>query len=114
MILAEYRQKIHENSEYMGAVNELQLQFDLANAVLRARLKKGWSQADLAEAIGTKQANISRIEAGLANPTIALVQKLVRVLSLEIIISPSETPRVDNVFVEAPPLVRSSHTIHSL
>lgn len=88
----EYQQKLSNDPEYLQAEQELRLHFELANAVLRARLKKGWSQADLASAIGTKQANISRIEAGLANPTLTIIQKLTVVLGLEFLVVPTDTP----------------------
>ena len=81
---SELDQKLQENPEYTQAMDDLKLHFELANAVLRARLQKGWSQTELARAVGTKQANISRIEAGLANPTLALVRKITRVLALEV------------------------------
>jgi transcriptional regulator with XRE-family HTH domain len=51
--------------------------------VLRARLEKGWTQTELARRVGTKQANISRIEAGLANPTLELVQKVCKALEIQ-------------------------------
>jgi ribosome-binding protein aMBF1 (putative translation factor) len=88
----EYQQKLRYDPEYLQAEQELRLHFELANAVLRARLKKGWSQADLASAIGTKQANISRIEAGLANPTLSIIQKLTIVLGLGLLVVPTDTP----------------------
>jgi transcriptional regulator with XRE-family HTH domain len=91
MKLSEFHQSYQQNQEYIEASKQLKLHFELANAVLRARLKKGWSQSELAKAIGTKQANISRIEAGLANPTLILVQKLLNVLDMEAKIIPSET-----------------------
>ena len=84
MKLIEFEQKMQQNPEYVQAVDELALHFELANAVLRARLRKGWTQTDLAKAVGTKQANISRIEAGLTNPTLALIRKLTRALELEV------------------------------
>ena len=82
MKLSELRKNWQQNSEFTEAAEGLKLHFELANAVLRARMKKGWSQTDLARAIGTKQANISRIEAGLANPTFTFVQKLASILDL--------------------------------
>jgi transcriptional regulator with XRE-family HTH domain len=84
MNLNDLDKKLQENPEYVEAMNELKLHFELANAVLRARLKKGWSQTELARVVGTKQANISRIEAGLGNPTLALIRKLSRVLGMEV------------------------------
>lgn len=84
MKLSEFRQDLQQDPEFVEAQENLKLHFELANAVLRARIKKGWSQTDLAKAVGTKQVNISRIESGLANPTLALVQKIVSVLDLEV------------------------------
>ncbi len=87
MKLSEYRQKLNQNLEYLEAERELQLHFALANAILKARLEKGLSQSQLADALGTKQANISRIEAGLGNPTLSMIQKLANTLDLEITFS---------------------------
>jgi ribosome-binding protein aMBF1 (putative translation factor) len=87
MKLKEFRQRLEQDPEYVKAAEELRLQLHLADAVLKARLKKGWSQTQLAKAIGTKQANISRIEAGLANPTLSLLHKLLKTLDLEMKIS---------------------------
>jgi transcriptional regulator with XRE-family HTH domain len=88
MRYAEYRKKLADNPEFMASLDELRLPFAFGDAVIRERLRKGWSQAELARRIGTKQANISRIEAGLANPTLYLVQKLCKVLDLEIRFNP--------------------------
>jgi ribosome-binding protein aMBF1 (putative translation factor) len=82
MKLREFRQQLETDPEYNQALEELQLKFDFGNAVLRARLNKNWSQAQLADAVGTKQANISRIEAGMGNTTFTLAQKILNVLDL--------------------------------
>ncbi len=82
MKLSELDKKLQENPEYVQAMDELALHFELADAVLRARLQKGWSQTDLAKAVGTKQANISKIESGLANPTLTMIHKLTQALDL--------------------------------
>ena len=84
MKLNEYRNQLEESKEYTNAKRELKLHFALANAVLKARTKKGWTQKELAKAIGTKQANISRVESGLANPTLDFITKLTTVLDFEI------------------------------
>jgi len=84
MKYSDYKKTLDQDPEYQTAKAELKLKFDLGNAVLRARLKRGWSQTELARRVGTKQANISRIEAGLGNPTLELIQKVSKVLGLEI------------------------------
>ncbi|MCX6053736.1 MAG: helix-turn-helix transcriptional regulator [Chloroflexi bacterium] len=100
MKLKEFRKQLEESQEYLDAKSELQLQFNFAKAVLRARLKKGWSQEQLADAIGTKQANISRIESGLSNPSLNIVQKLSNILDFKINI-------VDDQFNESEYVKRS-------
>jgi len=45
-----------------------------------ARAAQGWTQQQLAEAAGIAQADISRIERGLTNPTIRTVERLFGVL----------------------------------
>jgi transcriptional regulator with XRE-family HTH domain len=82
MKYSDYKKQLEQNPEYREAQAELQLAFDLGDAVLQARLKKGWTQTELARQVGTRQANISRIEAGLANPTLELIRKICKALDL--------------------------------
>jgi transcriptional regulator with XRE-family HTH domain len=81
---SEYVQKQRQDPEYVDAEKELGPILDLADDILALRLAKGWSQADLAEKVGTRQANISRIENGLANPTLKFLHKLARALDAEL------------------------------
>ena len=84
MKLEEYRQKLQQDLEYQAAKKELKPFLDLADDVLELRLEKGWSQSELARRAGTKQANISRIESGLANPTVKSLQKLAKAFGTEL------------------------------
>jgi ribosome-binding protein aMBF1 (putative translation factor) len=85
----DFIQEIEKDAEYNEAKETLKIHFALGDAVLRGRMKRGWSQTELAERVGTKQANISHIEAGQGNPTINLLQKLLKVLELEINFAPA-------------------------
>lgn len=76
----DYFKKVKENPEYQEIEQELKPILDLADVVLRLRLEKGWSQAELAERVGTKQANISRLEGGLSNPSVNFLQKVSKAL----------------------------------
>ena len=87
----DYFHKFESDTEYQKAKAALKLHFALGDAVLRARLQRNWTQSELARRVGTKQANISRIEAGLGTPTIKLVQKIIKVLDLEISFAPAPT-----------------------
>ena len=84
MKLEEYRKQLEGDAEYQAASRELEPILDLADEILRLRLERGWSQSELARRAGTKQANISRIEAGLGNPTLKFIQKVARALDTEL------------------------------
>jgi transcriptional regulator with XRE-family HTH domain len=48
----------------------------LADNLKRLRKKRGWSQTQLAEQIGSHLSHINRIETGKYNPSLDVVQKL--------------------------------------
>jgi transcriptional regulator with XRE-family HTH domain len=88
MKYSDYRMKLSQNAKYQQATEQLRYQFAFGDAILEARLKRGWSQTELARRAGTKQANISRIEAGISNPTLGLIKKICDALDLELIFQP--------------------------
>lgn len=92
MKLAEYREQLQHDPDYLAAEEELRPLLDLADAVIALRLARGWSQAELAERVGTKQANISRLESGLANPGVKFLQKLASALGETLTVQFSPTP----------------------
>jgi transcriptional regulator with XRE-family HTH domain len=54
----------------------------LARNLRRLRLERGWSQDDLAAEAGTRQAFVSAIENGEANPTLDSLEKLAATLGV--------------------------------
>ena len=66
---------IYEDGKTVKKLN-LSLNNELADAVRSARAKAGMSQKQVAEAAGINQADISRIECGLANPTVAILERI--------------------------------------
>lgn len=92
-----YKNKLKDNLEYQEVLKELEVNFSLANVILHTRLKKGLSQSELARKVGTRQANISRIEAGLGNPTLKVIKKVLQVLDISVFFSPEKIHVVDCV-----------------
>lgn len=71
---------------FKKAYDDLDLEFTLIRAILEQRARKGITQKQLAEKVGTKQSAIARFESGRANPTLAFVKKLSEALDLKLTI----------------------------
>ena len=84
MTLTELDSLLVQNPEYLAAERELHPDLNLANDVIVLRVEAGWSQAELAAEVGTDQANISRLESSLANPTLKFLKKIARALDAEL------------------------------
>ena len=84
MTLTELDSLLVQNPEYLAAERELRPDLNLANDVIVLRVEAGWSQAELAAEVGTDQANISRLESSLANPTLKFLKKVARALDAEL------------------------------
>lgn len=83
----DYIKQKHQDPEYQAVEKDLKSLMDLADDLLRERLKKGWSQSELARRAGTKQSNISKLEAGLGNPTYEFLKKVAVALEVDLKIS---------------------------
>lgn len=61
--------------------------FEVARALIDARISLNMTQKELAERSGIRQSNISRIENGSCSPTIATLQLLAKGLGKELSIN---------------------------
>lgn len=73
-----------KDPQFKAEYDRLQPEFALIQAVINARIRKGVTQKELAEKIGTKQSVISRLEIGRANPTISFLKKLAQALNTKL------------------------------
>ncbi len=78
--------KTLQNSKYDRAYKEKQQKFRLALTIRKLRTEKGWSQADLANAIGTKQSAIARLENAEypGKPNISTLEKIANALDVDL------------------------------
>lgn len=77
----QYKKQTLKNSKVKAEYDKLQPEFELINALIGARKKRGLTQSQLALKIGTKQSVISRMEIGRANPTLGFLKKLADALN---------------------------------
>ncbi|MBO4845409.1 MAG: helix-turn-helix transcriptional regulator [Lachnospiraceae bacterium] len=61
--------------------------FVVGNAVAAARAKKGLSQKELAEITGIDQSDLSKIERGVANPSIGTLSRIAEAMDAELMVS---------------------------
>lgn len=77
----EFKAKIFtECPEVKEEYDALGPQYEIIRAEIKSRKAVGMTQKELAERMGTAQANISRFESGNYNPTLAFLQKMARSL----------------------------------
>ncbi len=52
--------------------------------LIAARIRKGMTQKDVAEKLGTKQSAIARLESGNVNPSIEFLQKIAQIMGYKL------------------------------
>ena len=82
---------------------------NVASLLKQARKRCGMTQVQLAAAAGTRQTIVSRIEAGLAVPTLDMVARLAAALGCAALLRLSAGPKVWQVRLEVPRGVVTRH-----
>ncbi len=74
--LQELTNELMQDPEFKKEYEALQPEMDITRAILDARIRAGMTQLELSEKSGISQADISRLEKGTRNPSIALLKRL--------------------------------------
>ncbi|GBR75591.1 helix-turn-helix XRE-family transcriptional regulators [Candidatus Termititenax persephonae] len=67
---------ILKNKEVRRELENNKMEYKIIGDIILARKEKKFTQKRLAELIGTKQSNISRLESGNYNPTLEFLSKI--------------------------------------
>jgi len=67
---------ILKNKEVQKEYELMEAEYKIIEEIIIARREKNLTQKGLAELIGTKQSNISRLESGNYNPSMEFLQKI--------------------------------------
>ncbi len=70
MSLSELKKKAFKDQAVKSEYDALSDEFALIDTLISMREKSGLTQVEVAERMGTKAPNISRIESGKANPSL--------------------------------------------
>ena len=76
--LQEHIKEQLKNAEFKKEYNELEEEYEISRQIIHARIVAGLTQKELAEKIGTRQSNVSRIENGNYNPSIAILKRIAK------------------------------------
>jgi predicted transcriptional regulator len=83
--LKEYIAEQMKNPEFRKAWEDLEPEFQILKAMIKAREKTGISQAELARRVGTKQSVISRLERGaFSKATLETIKKVADALDMRV------------------------------
>jgi ribosome-binding protein aMBF1 (putative translation factor) len=80
----ELKRKVYKRPGVRKAHEELELEFKILDALVRARIEKNLTQRELAKKIGIAQSALARFESGRGNPTLSFIQKVTSGLGLHL------------------------------
>jgi predicted transcriptional regulator len=78
------KKKILQNEEVRRELKNNEAEYRIIEEIITARQEKNLTQKDLAELVGTRQSNISRLESGNYNPTLEFLNKIARAIGKEL------------------------------
>jgi predicted transcriptional regulator len=78
------KKKILQNEEVRQELKNNEAEYKIIAEIITARQEKNLTQKDLAELIGTRQSNISRLESGTYNPTLEFLNKIAKAIGKEL------------------------------
>lgn len=70
------KRELLEDKEVKKEYDRLAPRYELISQLIEARNKKGLTQKQLAEKVGTRQSAIARLEGGNVNPSIEFLEKV--------------------------------------
>lgn len=70
------KKELLKDKEFAKEYKALAPRYALISKLIETRIKKGLTQKELAQKLGTKQSAIARLESGRSNPSIGFLEKL--------------------------------------
>jgi len=83
----QFKAKTLKNSVVKAEYDALEPEYEVVKTIINQRIKRGWSQTQLAKAVGSRQPVISRLERGEGNPSLSTLQKIAKALDLSLQVS---------------------------
>ncbi len=82
--LDRLKARLAKNSDFVREYEALEDEFRLAGELVKARLERKLTQAQLADKMGVQQAAIARLEGGASNPSYKTLARVAKALDKKI------------------------------
>ena len=76
--------ELMKNPEFRKEYKESELEFQISQTIIRARVEKGYTQKQLAEKLHTKQSVISRVESARTTPSLSFLKRIATALNADL------------------------------
>lgn len=86
----QLKSELLQNKAVKKEYDRLTPRYRAISELISARTKKGITQKELAQKIGTKQSAIARFESGNVNPSLGFLEKMAEVMGYKVNISLSK------------------------
>ncbi|MBI4084466.1 MAG: helix-turn-helix transcriptional regulator [Candidatus Levybacteria bacterium] len=77
----DYSKELLKRPGFKEALEETRLEYEIARALIKARIERGLTQAEIAKRMNTKQSVISRVENAKTVPSLSFLKRLAQVLN---------------------------------
>lgn len=77
----DFEEELFKQPGFKKAVEETRLEYEIARALIKARIEKGLTQAQVAKRMHTKQSVISRVENAKTVPSLSFLKRLAKALN---------------------------------
>ena len=74
--LQKLKSELMQDPEFKKEYEALQPEMEITRAIMDARIRAGMTQMELSKKSGISQADISRLENGTRNPSLALLKRV--------------------------------------
>ena len=104
VLFQEYLAELKRSPEF----REAWAKYELAHQIVRLRIERGLTQAQLAERVGTTQSSIARLESGSREPSLSFLRRVVKALGgqVEVNILPEEATGSAAVYAPSRELIQ--------
>ncbi len=80
-------EKWRQDPGFLAEYDALEEEFSLAGALIRARASSDMSQKEIADAMGTSQSAVARLEGGKSNPSLTTLRRYAAAIGTKLVIN---------------------------